>query len=36
MGRQKWTKDKVIAELKRVRANGPVKDKNLAYIIVIS
>lgn len=29
MGRQKWTKDKVIAELKRVRANGPVKDKNL-------
>lgn len=26
MGRRKWTKDKVIAELKRVRANGPVMD----------
>lgn len=29
METRKWSKDKVIAELKRVRANGPVQDKNL-------
>jgi hypothetical protein len=29
MGRQKWSKEKVIAELQRVRADGPVMDTSL-------